>query len=185
MNRLLLVRHTEVARHWRGRCYGQSDVGLSRLGVANAQRLAERLAGESPAHIIHSGLRRTALLATLAGRLAGVIPCADTAWGERDFGEWEGRSWHRIWKETGHAMQGMIDDPQGFRPSGGETTAMLIARVQRAAALLPANGTVLVISHGGPIAALLWQSANLPISRLPDFIPGMGTIVEHVVLQLN
>jgi broad specificity phosphatase PhoE len=42
---------------------------------------------------------------------------------------------------------------------------------------------VLVISHGGPIAALRWHAAGLPIARLPEFIPAMGAIVDDVVRQ--
>ena len=181
MNRLLLVRHTQVARRWTGRCYGHSNAGLSRDGHAAALVLAEKLAALKPDHIVCSDLRRTAILAAMVGRLAGITPSVTPVWRERDYGEWEGKTWHRIWQESGNAMDGMLSDPEYFRPGGGETTAELVARSRNAWQALPKRGTVLVISHGGPIAALRWHASSLPVPQIVDFIPALGTFIEHEV----
>lgn len=176
MTGVVLVRHTEVARAWRGRCYGISDVPLSRTGARAARALVE--AWDTPVDaIVHSGLRRTAFLATLLGRRLGIVPTVDPDWRERDFGDWEGRSWHAIWRATGAAMDGMLTHPDSFRPGGGETTTAMIARAACAWARLPA-GRVAVVAHAGPIAAILSQRAGCPASAIGGQIPALGSVTR-------
>lgn len=174
---VLLVRHSEVARAWRGRCYGQSDMGLSRAGAAQVRALAPELARWKPDIVQHSGLRRAQRLAHAIAALAGLDASADPAWQERDFGSWEGRSWSAIYRETGKAMDGMIDDPAGFRPGGGETTMELAARSLAALNGLPLQ-RVLVVTHGGPIAAILGMLNRAPVRDWPGIVPAPGGFVE-------
>ncbi|USI74322.1 histidine phosphatase family protein [Sphingomonas morindae] len=175
---LLLVRHTEVARAWAGRCYGQSDMGLSRAGARAAADLAARLAAQPIALVVHSDLRRAAALATRVARRAGVPVHADPHWRERDFGRWEGRRWTALYRETGVLMDRMLTDPHGFAPGGGETSAALAARAEAALRALQGRGTVLVVSHGGPIAAARAAHAGAPLTELARFIPALGEIVR-------
>ncbi len=174
---VLLVRHTEVARGWKGRCYGQSDMGLSRAGQSHARALAASLAGWKPDRIVHSGLSRACILAEAVAALAGVASHADTAWQERDFGSWEGRSWTAIYRETGSAMDGMIDDPDGFRPGGGETTMAFATRALAAFHSLP-DGRTMVITHGGPIAAIAGSLKGLPPRDWLALVPVLGASLE-------
>lgn len=176
MRALLLVRHTEVARAWKGRCYGQSDMGLSRAGAAQASALAAELAAWRPDVVLHSGLRRAQILADAIAKRAGVAALADLRWMERDFGSWEGRSWAAIYRETGNAMDGMIDDPAGFRPGDGETTMELAARALAAVQDLP-SGRVLVVTHGGPIAAIIGTRLGKSVQDWPTLVPPLGTSV--------
>ncbi|MBC7519698.1 MAG: histidine phosphatase family protein [Sandarakinorhabdus sp.] len=177
MRHLLLVRHTEVARRWRGRCYGTSDAGLSRVGTAHAVAIAPQLAAWRPDIVIHSDRRRTRDLARRAAALAGVNCRPDAQWRERDFGEWEGRTWNAIYRATGNAMDGMIDAPDSFRPGGGETTTEMLQRIALALSRLP-GGRVAVVTHGGPVAAARWLNAGLAVSALPALIPGYGETWE-------
>jgi len=174
---VLLVRHTEVAKRWHGRCYGVSDAGLSRHGDAHAQALVPELARWRPDHVVHSGLRRSTQLAAAVSRTAGCTVTADPNWRERDFGGWEGRSWHTIYRESGNAMDGMIDAPGSFRPGGGETTAELAARAVAALANLP-PGRTLVVAHGGTIAAVLGGRGALPVPAWLALVPAYGGTVE-------
>ncbi len=172
----LLVRHTAVARAWAGRCYGASDVPLSRAGRAALAPLAIALGSTSPVWVMHSGRVRTRLLAE---RIASVAQCPlleDKDWRERNFGTWEGESWAAIYRATGNAMDGMIDAPATFRPGGGETTLELAARVRRAWQRLPDTMGV-VVTHGGPIAALVGQLSGEPVAAWPGLIPAPGGAV--------
>lgn len=173
MTALLLVRHTEVSLRWRGRCYGISDAGLSRAGARHASTIAPALADWKPDVVVHSGLRRTRILAEQVARLANVEAIAEPLWQERDFGTWEGQSWSAIYRATGNAMDGMIEAPASFRPGGGETTIELADRAGAALAALPA-GRVVIISHGGPIAALRGLQQQLPIAAWPSLVPAYG-----------
>jgi broad specificity phosphatase PhoE len=176
-DRITLVRHTEVARHWRGRCYGASDVGLSRAGAAAIGPLADELARSRPEWVIHSDLTRTRRPARALAQLAGCPIIAAPAWRERDFGTWEGQSWHAIYRATGNAMDGMIDAPDTFRPGGGETTYALAARVCAAAAVLP-RGRGVVVTHGGPIAALIGLRQGLSPRDWSALVPSPGGCID-------
>jgi broad specificity phosphatase PhoE len=152
-------------------------MGWSREGADIAKRLVNQLACEDVGVIIHSGARRTSRLAQMVARRTGCPVHADARWLERDFGAWEGRSWDAIWRETGDLMDRMVTDPTGFRPGGGETGLELSLRAQAALNALPALASVLVITHGGPIAALRTCRACQPLERMIDFVPGTGEIV--------
>ncbi len=173
-----LVRHPEVAVRWRGRCYGVSDMGLSRAGRAAAAALVRSVAAEAPDVVLWSGLRRTGMVAEPLARRTGAELVADPRWRERDFGTWEGRTWAAIYRETGSAMDGMITDPEGFRPGGGETTGELCRRIANAWRDRPAATKLVILAHGGPIAALRALLAGAPPSRLTDFIPPVGEIIR-------
>lgn len=174
MRRALLLRHPEVAAHWSGRCYGRSEAGLSTAGLAQARRLAGHVPGFD--RVIASPARRARWPAGLISRAPEIEPRL----AERDFGRWEGLSWDAIWQAEGDAMDGMIDAPDSFRPGGGETTAELAARVLAWWNGLPADADLLVLAHGGPIAALAGSLLRLPprkwLAHVPR--PGEGILVE-------
>lgn len=174
---IVLLRHTEVAGRWRGRCYGRLDVGLSRAGGHAAKALVERLAAERIDAIIHSGARRTRAIAEPLARALGLRALCDPRWLERDFGDWEGRSWQAIYRDTGNAMDGMIDDPGGYRPGGGETTLELRDRVMSGWQDMPA-GRCLVVTHGGPIAALRGTLDQRDVGDWPVGACNYGEVVR-------
>jgi broad specificity phosphatase PhoE len=171
MGELILVRHPPVAKSWQGRCYGQSDAGLSREGHFMLPNLVKQLSRFEPQLIIHSGLSRTRLVAETLAQHLGLEAISEPLWRERDFGAWEGVSWQRIWRETGSAMDGMMTDPAGFKPGEtGETTAEMIRQTWAAMRQIPAAQNVVVISHGGPIAAARMLTDRLSFEDLPSLI---------------
>lgn len=171
-----LVRHPPVTLAWQKRCYGQSDPGLSREGARLARDLIDRLAKLSPDIVIHSGLRRTRAIAEPLARRTGATLLSEPRWRERHFGEWEGQSWHAIYRATGNAMDGMLTQPNSFRPGGGETTAEMWDRVSAAWNALPPYSRIAVICHGGPIACVRATRQNGTAERLPGLIPAPGDI---------
>lgn len=174
-----LLRHTEVAAAWQGRCYGRAEAGLSTAGVRAARAIAS--GWTAPVSLLLSSpARRARLLSGLLARRLSLRAVFDARLAERDFGAWEGVSWNAIWRATGNAMDGMIEDPESFRPGGGETTAELAARVCAWFAALPAAGALVVVSHGGPIAALVGSlRGEAPrdwLAHVPR--PGHGVMLE-------
>ena len=175
--KILLLRHPPVANAWKGRCYGRSDMGLSREGHGQAARIAADLATTPIDAIVHSGARRSRLLAEKVARARDVPVITDPRWLERDFGAWEGRSWNAIWRDTGAEMDRMMTEPETYRPGGGEHGRDLADRVRAAWNALPEHATVLVVAHGGPIATLRALLGGHPLARAVDFIPACGEIV--------
>jgi broad specificity phosphatase PhoE len=173
---VILVRHTEVARQWRGRCYGVSDVGLSRTGAAELLPLAVALAAERPNWVVHSDRIRARRLAEAVAKAAACPLLPDHRWQERDFGSWEGLSWNAIYRATGNAMDGMIEAPDTYRPGGGETTFEMASRALEAFSALP-KGSGIVVTHGGPIAALVGQQKRLTPRQWLAMVPATGAFV--------
>jgi broad specificity phosphatase PhoE len=179
MSEVILVRHTEVTSRWKSRCYGCSDVGLSWSGRRQARQLAAQLASEPVTSLVCSSLKRARFLADHLSVLTGLEARIDDRWRERDFGTWEGLTWNAIWRDTGNAMDGMLTSPHDFRPGGGETTAELAARALHAFQALPAEGLTVIVTHGGPIAAVRAAWAGAPLMELARFLVPPGSLVRH------
>lgn len=176
---LHLVRHPPVSEAWQKRCYGQSDPGLSRAGQTLLAPLVDKLAALKPDGIIHSDMKRTRIVARLLAERLGIVPMAQPLWRERDFGAWEGISWHAIYRETSNVMDGMLSDPDHFRPGGGETTRDLFNRTEQALAGLPDFESVVVLSHGGPIAcARMALDQKVALGAVADYIIPTGEVVS-------
>lgn len=173
-----MLRHTEVAAHWRGRCYGVRDVGLSLQGRAAARHLAATLEGAGITRLQASPLRRARFLGGLLARRLGLPLEIVPALAERDFGDWEGQPWDAIHAAHGDAMMGMIEAPGSYRPGGGETTLELAARIETWFAGLPPHGGTLAITHGGPVAALRGRLAGQPVRGWLALVPALGEAVR-------
>lgn len=173
MTFLRLLRHTEIEQQWMTRCYGQSEVGLSGAGKRAAADLVEEL-GEIPwKQVVSSPLGRALAIAAPLAVGLGLSAQVDSRLSERHFGRWEGLEWDAIYATSGNAMDGLIDNPSGFAPPGGETTFQLRDRVIAWHRGLVGPGPILAVSHGGPIAALIGTLSNEPtaawLSRVPPF----------------
>jgi broad specificity phosphatase PhoE len=182
-----LVRHTAVAAHWAGRCYGQSDVGLSRDGRAAARALAPRIAALGARRLYVSPLRRARFLAGLVLReAAGAGLVIEPRLAECHFGGWEGQTWDAIYAASGDAMMGLVTAPKTFRPGAhGEATFTLRDRALAwfEEAVRGADGPVVAVCHGGPIAAIRGTLAGAPVVDWPGLVPKVGEIVSLEVLS--
>ncbi len=146
---LTLLRHTTPALGT-DICYGATDVGL---GPAFAAEAAAAMTQLPPVgRIVTSPLGRCARLADHLGRKLGVPVTVDADWREMDFGRWEGRPWTEI---PPVEVEAWTADFMTARPHGGESVAMLLARVRKAVARCCPEERWLAVTHGGPIRAAL------------------------------
>lgn len=175
---LVLVRHAQVDASYRGICYGRSDVPLGPEGRAESLRLAETFAEWPIRWIVASGAARTLFLAEALAERTGVAIEVEPALLERDFGSWELRTWDAIYEEVGDSMHGLIHEPSTFRPPGGETTNELRDRAMSWYERRPREGLGVVVSHGGPIAAIRGTlEGKRPVDWV-DLIPQPGTWIS-------
>lgn len=181
MIELHLVRHTVVASCWEGRCYGQSDAGLSRDGRIAARLLGQQLARLNPDRVFTSPLLRTRFLGQcLVRNLSDCALTIDPRLAECNFGAWEGRPWSEIYAETGDAMMGMIEEPHAFRPGGhGETIFEVRDRAMGwlSEVASHAERVVIAIGHGGPIAAIRGTMLGQSVREWPSLVPKPGEVV--------
>ena len=170
MRRLLLARHGQSLSNAVRRFQGAQDVALSPLGIRQAEALGLAVGRRSIAHVYASPLeraRRTALIA-LAGLDLPLTLVDDLR--ELSLGEWEGCTVEEIRTQPGDPYARWVRDPVQCLPPGGEPLADVQARVLRAVAEIvsahPDEETILIISHGGVISALLAHWLGLPLSSI-------------------
>lgn len=153
--RLYLVRHAAVSVPC-GVCYGRSDVALATSGKAHAQWLLPLL---PPAPIFSSPLSRCLLLARALAGQAGTVQ-VDARLAEMDFGDWEMRAYDDIPREQ---IDAWAAAPLAFRVPGGESGEVVMTRVEAALmAILDATNEAIIVSHGGPLRAIMGKLLGLP-----------------------
>jgi uncharacterized phosphatase len=151
--RIILARHGETDWNLEYRYQGHSDTPLNEMGRSQARELAEQLAGEPIAAVYSSDLVRAHEPARiLAGRL-GLGVTAVPGLRERSFGSWEGLR-H---EEVVHRFPGSRESPDA---ESREEMLRRVLEALRAIAAAHAGETVLVVSHGGPIRAVLRYHAD-------------------------
>jgi alpha-ribazole phosphatase len=150
--RFALLRHPKPAIA-PGLCYGRSDLGLAPEGHAAIAPIVADLAHFAPTAIFTSPALRCRLLADAIGAAHHLAPRIDPLLHEIDFGSWEGRAWDDIPRAD---LDRWAADPFGFAPPGGESGAAVLARVSTfATQLRDSEGTIVIVSHGGPLKLLI------------------------------
>jgi broad specificity phosphatase PhoE len=147
---ILLVRHGETDWNRDRRIQGHSDTPLNETGRAQARALAEKLAGEPIDAVYSSDLLRAHETARIVadGRNLDVTAIRDLR--ERHFGTWEGLTDDEIFARFPEAATG----PWGDAETRDEMARRVAGALHRIAATHPGQH-VLVVSHGGPLRAVL------------------------------
>jgi len=169
--RILFVRHGETDYNAEGRLQGQRDIPLNGRGRAQAAAIGRALAKALPEAIaaleaaeafVASPLIRTRQTMELARASLGLAPeryGLEPALKELTFGEWEGLTWPQVAKRDPAGARAREADKWNFAPPGGESYAMLAARLQPWLESLKADG--FVVSHGGVARALMTLIAGV------------------------
>jgi len=143
MSRLFLIRHGETEGNAL-RIVQHPHIPLSPRGVVQAERLAERLAGEGIASIVTSDYARAMATADRLQRATGAPLILEPLLRERNFGDLRGRPY----AELGFDMF----EPD-YAPPNGETWTVFHERVDRAWARVQelaaaGGGRLAVVTHG-------------------------------------
>jgi len=153
---LLLVRHGETALN-AARVLQPADTPLSARGIAQAEALAERLAGRRLALILSSDLPRALRTAQAISARCGTMIQTTALLRERNFGDLRGRPYDSLPR-----------DPLSMRdaPPNGESVDEFEARVALAFADIVRRRAALadelvVVTHGLVIGAMLARHVQL------------------------
>lgn len=154
---IFLIRHGETVGN-AARIVQLPDAALSPRGVAQAERLARRLAAEGLALILSSDLARALTTAEHVRRATGAPLAVDPLLQERNFGDLRG---------TPYADLGFDLFAPELEPSGGESWPTFHARVDRAweaiqARADAAGGPIAVVTHGLVCRSLAERHVVLP-----------------------
>jgi alpha-ribazole phosphatase len=167
--RLVLVRHAAVEDAARGHCYGTLDIGLSGTGRAQAATVARELATESPAAVLSSPRARAIETAAAIAEPHGLGVSLEPGLRELDFGELEGRTYDEIAASLPDLYAQWMTTPTAVRFPGGESYADLRARALAVVAALREaqdDATVVAVTHGGVVRAVLSEALGIPAERI-------------------
>src|SRR6476646_7607297 len=149
IRRLVMLRHGQTDYNAGNRMQGQLDTELSDLGRDQAVAAAEVLAKRQPLLIVSSDLRRALDTAVALGERSGQPVLVDTRLRETHLGDWQGMTHLEVeatapgarlaWRDADRCEWGE-DEPE--RP-------------------------VVLVAHGGSIAALTAALLALPVDNWP------------------
>lgn len=160
----LLVRHATHGRVGTVLCGRMPGVSLGAEGRAEAERLAEHLAGRDITSVHTSPLERASETAERIAARLGLAAEPREELLEIELGAWTGRSFASLRDESG--WRGWNAARSVSRPPGGETMLEVQARVLRLVERLRATcpgGSVVLVSHGDVIKAGLLYCLGLPL----------------------
>ncbi len=164
---LLLVRHGASMPWAPGRDFtladGHGDPALSPEGLAQAEKVAARLAAEHVDAIYVTSLRRTHETAEPLARLTGLRPRVEADLREVYLGEWEGGVFRQKVAEADPLAVRMFELERWDVIPGAETMDDLAARVRAAVMRLAAahpDQRVVAVTHGGVIGSVLQQASR-------------------------
>lgn len=183
IRRLVMLRHGQTAYNLGSRMQGQLDTELSELGRAQAIAAAEALGKQQPLLIVSSDLRRAYDTAVTLGERAGVDVRVDERLRETHLGDWQGLTHTQIDAEAPGARLAWREDAT-WAPHGGESRVDVASRsLPLVAELVTGNPEwgdpdqsdrpVVLVAHGGLIAALSAALLKLPVGNWP-ILGGMG-----------
>lgn len=182
VRRLVMLRHGQTEFNAGSRMQGQLDTDLSDLGRAQAVAAAEVLAKRQPLLIVSSDLRRAYDTALTLSEHSGMPVRVDTRLRETHLGDWQGMTHSEVDASAPGARLAWRDDAR-WAPHGGESRIDVADRSLPLVAELLAgepewgadepDRPVVLVAHGGLIAALTAALLDLPVDSWP-VLGGMG-----------
>jgi broad specificity phosphatase PhoE len=167
---LLLIRHGETDWNNEGRVQGHTDTPLNANGLAQARRLAARIAAEEAfATMYASPLARARVTAEIVAQACGIAPILDDRLKEQCLGEFEGLTGVEFEQHFPEIFAAWRTDPLRSPLPGQETRDDFQRRVQAFLDDLRARHTdgtrVAVVTHGGTIGMMLATLMGLDIGK--------------------
>jgi broad specificity phosphatase PhoE len=162
MTTILLARHGETDWNVQRRWQGHTDTPLNDTGRAQARALAGELAGEGIDAVYSSDLMRAHETARLVAEPRGLSVTAIRDLRERSFGSIEGLTTDEI-QERHPGME----LPWGDGETREEMAERVLAAIRRIAEAHP-ESRVLIVSHGGPLRAVLVHCGVDGVDRIEN-----------------
>jgi probable phosphoglycerate mutase len=170
-----LIRHGETPGN-AGRVVQTPETPLSERGLAQAQRLAARLAGARLGGILASDLARAAMTAHCVAETTGLDVAFEPLLHERNFGDLRG---------TPYSELGVDLFAAELVPPGGESWRGFHQRVDRAwqrilTEAARCDGDLAVVTHGLVCLSITTRLAQLPNGEDPELSGFANTSVTLI-----
>jgi len=166
---IYLLRHGETVANLEGRLQGRSDSPLTLKGVAQVRAigalLREQIAEASGFSVMSSPLGRARRSAAIVCQALGLDPrtvTCDPRLAEISFGDWDGLMVPEVDAAYPGAWARREADRWTFVAPGGESYALLAARVGDWLKAQPVEARLIVICHGAVSRVMRGLYAGLP-----------------------
>lgn len=167
MGYLILIRHGETEWNCAGKYQGQKDIPLTNKGVSQAKELADSLSFLPINAVLTSDLNRAKHTGEIIAKMHNLEVEVDQRLREYNFGVWEGLTRAEVIRKYPDIFrQRQIDS--NTRIPDGETGSEMEKRISFWLDDLCDNysGTVVAVSHGGTIRALLSKVLAVPANKM-------------------
>jgi probable phosphoglycerate mutase len=169
---LILVRHARTGHNAEGRLQGSLDVPLGEDGLAQSERVAQRLVGEfgTALAVATSPLLRSSQTADAVAATVGIGPAArDERFTQRPYGVWEGHTWDEVrelWPAEYAARREGLDPAIPGWGQSDDVADRVAAGLREWAAEAARTGveTTVIVSHGSAIMLGVSRLLSLPLT---------------------
>ena len=192
--RFFLVRHGETAENIEMRYLGTYDEPLNETGILQAKQAAEALSQLPIRIVVSSPMRRARHTASRIHEACGVELRLDPRLAEGSFGRWEALSRDDVLKLGSQDAEMLLrwESDSSVAPPGGESIQQIQQRVTGLVDDLTTefpDCSIVLVSHVGPIKALIAAALGIPLEASRWFFLDPGTISvvdwgKHPVLRL-
>jgi probable phosphomutase (TIGR03848 family) len=196
---VILLRHARSTANGSGVLAGRATgVGLDDTGRSQAAGLVERLKGVPLDAVVHSPLQRCQ--ETLAPLLAdrGLVPVAEPALSEVDYGAWTGRALkdlldEPLWKVVQqHPSAAVFPEGEGLATVQSRAVAAVRAHDARVSAEFGPRAVWIACSHGDVIKSVLADALGVHLDGFQRIVvdPCSVSVVQYTetrpfVLRVN
>jgi probable phosphoglycerate mutase len=172
--RLSLSRHGQTPWHEDNRYCGSSDVGLTSVGLQQAEALATWATDVGPTALICSPMRRCLQTAAPTAAALGLDPVIVDDLREVHFGIAEGRTLDEVEADHPGAVEAFRSDPvlhafEGSEPPGD--AARRVAAVLRGLAAAHPGESLLVVAHNTALRLALCLLLGIELSHYRRIFP--------------
>ena len=171
---LFLIRHGETDWNKEERIQGNIDTPLNATGIAQAERLAERLALEELEIVYASPLSRARTTAELIAQKAGIPLKLDERLKEKALGQLEGLTRADFEKTFPEVFKHWVTSQEHVPLPGEESPNQVLSRVNAFLDDVRVNHVdskrVAIVSHGGTISMFCAALINLDARRRSPFV---------------
>lgn len=169
---VILVRHGETEWNRIGRQQGHLDSPLSDAGIAQAERLTQRLAGEEFAALYSSDLGRAFHTAQRIAAHSGHSVITDARLRERHLGIFQGLTREEAGEKYPRDSEKLESGDPDYRIPGGESARdryeRIVACIEDIAGRHPGE-RIVIVAHGGALRSLFHRTLGLPLSAPRTF----------------
>ena len=156
--KIYLVRHGQTDHNAKNMFYGWTDCDINGIGIKQAEELEKFFGTVSYDKIYTSDLLRARHTAEIIRGEKAVPIIADASFREMYYGDWEDRELPYIKENYTEELERWMKEWQVFSIPNGEVFTDFCVRIETALKKLISENkgkTVLLVSHGGAMSAIL------------------------------